>query len=221
MSLESERQPDDTASQPGASYQRQFTGRFRWRLIPVAALGILGCFLLGAGLLGLTIFSHIALTGEPLYEPGPTEIDLFGALFIFLCVCAGTVLLLSARLWWRSHWLRAILLAGVCITVFGISADMLGKTRFSATSNVAQAPVDIDTSTFVLFDVPETDLTVQLPHEPTSEQITSHTEYGEVEIQLHKAEYTIPKSEAFIFYDVGVNEYSTDFIDSVASTQKQ
>ncbi|WP_146448314.1 hypothetical protein [Bythopirellula polymerisocia] len=87
----------------------------------------------------------------------------------------------------------------------------------STAQHVEHIPADRGLSRSVQFYVPETNLTVKLPHVPTSEHLEPDTELGVVNIELYQAEQTIPGSELMVFYSVGIIRYTDEFIDGIAS----
>ncbi len=219
MSLEN-KVDEDKSSVGVVTDQPPVRSRFRWLLIPTATLAIVGCFFFGAGLLSLLILAHIAVTGQPLYEPGPTRIDSRGVAIVIVCIPTGLILFLSAQQLWRRHWIRTSLLIATCIgTCVAMDAVIhsLSNVLPAYPPDATKAP-DESILKVVIFELPGTDLTVQLPHEPTNDYRTLDTELGKIEIQMYQAELAYPNTEAFLFYSAVVNEYPVGFMNTIAST---
>ncbi|TWU30250.1 hypothetical protein Pla144_10360 [Bythopirellula polymerisocia] len=216
MNRDTDKLLDDANSKRGELHKEPSSRRFRWRLIPVATFGLIGCLALGAGLFAGVIMAYIAITGQPLYEPGPTKVDIRGLATMFGSVAIGLVFIYSAIQWWRGYWMRAVLVVLVCVGV-GKVIELVANAFNSTAQHVEHIPADRGLSRSVQFYVPETNLTVKLPHVPTSEHLEPDTELGVVNIELYQAEQTIPGSELMVFYSVGIIRYTDEFIDGIAS----
>ncbi|QDS98294.1 hypothetical protein [Adhaeretor mobilis] len=216
MNTETEQSPDDAILKQDKTSTVPMLRGFRWQLIPVSFIGLVGCLSLGLGLFAGLIMAYIAMTGQPLYEPGPTRVDTQGVATMFGGVAVGLVLIYSARQWWRGHWLKSILLIVLCVGV-GKGIELVTKAVNSSPQRLERKPTESNAKALIPFDVPESNLTVMLPKQPTAEHLVANTELGLVGIQLYETEETISGSSTFVCYAVSVNTYTDGFIESIAS----
>ena len=97
--------------------------RFRWRTLAVGTIGGVGVIYVCAGLFLTFVLGYEAVTGEPLYEPGP-DLSWESRVFTVSSMLLGTWLILSAWQWWKGHWLRSIAMIALLIAAAQMAAAL-------------------------------------------------------------------------------------------------
>ena len=86
--------------------------RFRWRTLAVGIIGATGVLFVCGGLFMSFVLGYLALTGKPLYKPGPS-LSYESCVAAFWCIILGSWLILAARQWWIGRWMRSIAMVAV------------------------------------------------------------------------------------------------------------
>jgi hypothetical protein len=195
------------------------TTKFRWQVLPAALLGVLGFIFLGMGILGIATGLCIVMTGEPLYRPGPTKASFEHWVISAAIAASGLLLMASAYQCLYKRWFKTLVLGPVAFgLMYGVSYFIYLTIKRTPLSNSQRAEQSLSLNQDkprVLFEISETNLSVELPQMPVAEQQVFQSELGKLTIALYPAEEEYFETGHSIFYSVGVMKYPQGFVDDV------